>query len=496
MLIELSYLYEKYHIEASGVLHIGASTGQEAESYHKHGLKVIWVEAIRDVYKQLLRNVLKYTGTICLNACVSDKDGEIVNFNISNNEGQSSSLFEFGTHTEAHPGIVFTEQVRLHTARVDTLLKDRKIDQSEYDFINLDIQGAELLALKGMDLTKVNYVYIEVNEKELYKGCALLPEIDAYLLRFNLLRVETKMTNWGWGDAFYIRKQREMNNAVQVPEHFRPKHPFAYPGDNDVDFERWYYENYTGVEGRTYLPVMWTAFYCNMNSSRLKPGPLASLQKYLDSLDRTKKYYTIVQYDDGILNSLKGLDIKVFSMSGTPMDYPLPLICQKHKYPAASKKDIFCSFIGRNTHPIRTEILKIKEPGWLITDKIQKLPQFCDTLSRSVFTLCPRGYGVSSFRICEAMQYGSIPVYISDQFVEPHSIDFNLYGVKITPDQIKDLPKILSEIDIESKQHNVNLAYTSMFTYESNKTKIDNNIKLEQMKFLASDTDAFKAPIC
>src|SRR5688572_26900844 len=254
MLIDLSYLVQKYHIEASGVLHIGASTGQEAEVYHKHGLKVVWVEAIHSVYKQLCRNVVKYTGTVCLNACVSDKDGQIVNFNISNNEGQNSSMFEFGTHTTEHPGIVFTQKTRLQTTRVDTLLKDRNIDQYEYDFVNLDIQGAELLALKGMDLSQVRYVYIEVNERELYKGIPLLPEIDAYLLKHDLQRVETNMTNFGWGDAFYIRKQREMNNAVQVPDQYRPKHPIIYPGDNDPDFERWYYENYTGVEGRIYLP--------------------------------------------------------------------------------------------------------------------------------------------------------------------------------------------------------------------------------------------------
>jgi len=473
MLIELSELYKKYHINPTGVLHIGASLGQEAETYHQHGLKVIWVEAIRDVYKQLCRNVLKYTGTISINACVSDKDGDIVDFNISNNEGQSSSLFEFGTHTIEHPGIVFTEKTRLHTARVDTLLRDRKIEPHEYDFVNLDIQGAELLALKGMDLTHIRYVYIEVNERELYKGCPLLPEIDAYLKRFDLHRVETKMTNWGWGDAFYIRKQREMNNTVQVPDHFRPKHPIVYPGDNDPDFERWFFENYKGSEGRTYLPIQWTAFYCK-NGYGKQPGPIASLQKFIDELDRSKKYFTICQYDDGILNDLKDLDIKVFSMSGKPMDYCLPLLCQPHKpINPMPDRDIFCSFVGRNTHPIRSEILKIKQSGWLITDKVQKMPEFCNTLARSVFTLCPRGYGITSFRIAECMQYGSIPIYLSDQFAEPHGHDFNLYGVKVRPDQIKELPEILRSVDISKKQKAVNTAYLAMFTYSINKAIIE-----------------------
>lgn len=479
MLIELSDLYAKYHINATGVIHIGASTGQEADTYHKHGLKVIWIEAIHSVYKQLCRNVVKYAGTISIHACVSDKDGEIVDFNISNNEGQSSSLFEFGTHTKEHPGIVFTEKTRLHTARVDTLMTSRKIDTSQYDFLNLDIQGAELLALKGTDLTHVRYIYIEVNERELYKGCPLLPEIDEYLARFDFQRVETKMTHWGWGDAFYIKKQREVSGMVQVPDHFRPKHPIIYPGDNDPDFERWYYENYTGIEGRCYLPVFWTAFYCK-NGYGKQPGPIASLQKFLDSLDRSKKYYTIVQYDDGILNDLKDLDIKVFSMSGPPMDYCLPLLCQDHKpINPMPKRDLFVSFVGRNTHPVRSEVLKIKEQGWFITDKVMKMPEFCNTLARSVFTLCPRGYGPNSFRVLESISFGSIPVYISDIFIEGHGIPFEEYGIKIPLDNVKEIPSILNAVspnEIREKQSKLPYIFETYFSYSGNKKLIDKNV--------------------
>lgn len=464
MLIELSELYKKYHINATGVIHIGAHFGQEAEVYHKHGLKVIWIEANRKIYEQLKRNVVKYAGTISINACVTDKDGDIVPFNISNNEGQSSSIFDFDTHLTEHPGIVFLEKTKLQTARVDTILKQRDIKPEDYDFVNIDIQGAELLALKGMDLSHIRYAYIEVNEKHLYKDCPLLNEIDEYLLAYDLHRVECFMTNFGWGDAFYIKKQRVLKNAVEVPAHFQLKHPFAYPGDNDIDFERWYYLHHKGSTGRVYLPVMWTAFYCK------QPKNIGGLQKFLDTLDRSLKYYTIVQYDDGILNDLKDLDIKVFSMSGQPMDYPLPLLCQDHKYPQAAKKDIFCSFVGRNTHPIRAEILKIREPGWLITDKVQKMPQYCDTLARSVFTLCPRGYGPTSFRIKEAMQYGSIPVYISDIWIFPHDIEFD-YGFRLRPSDIPQLPEFLKGFGpavISQLQENVKTTYEKYFTYEAN----------------------------
>lgn len=267
---------------------------------------------------------------------------------------------------------------------------------------------------------------------------------------------------------------------VQVPDHFRPKHPFAYPGDNEPDFEQWYYQNYKGGTGRIYLPIMWTAFYCKADRDKARrQNVINSLQHFINSLDKSKKYFTIVQYDDGILNDLSGLDIKVFSMSGQPMDYCLPLICKPHQPLPTTNKDIFASFIGRNTHPIRTELLKVKEPGWLITDKIVKMQEFCSILSRSVFTLCPRGYGPTSFRIAECMQYGSIPVYISDTFLQPCGIDFETYGVIVPYNLIKDLKSILLNIDIEEKRKWLKPMYEEYFTFTGCASYINAKLKEE-----------------
>lgn len=467
MLIDFSYLFKKYNVHATGVIHIGAHFGQEAQAYWDEGIRnLLFIEAVRPTYKRLCQEMTKFTGSICVNACVSDRDGDIVDFRISNNEGQSSSMLEFDTHRIEHPTVVFTEKTRLQTKRVETIFKERDLDPSLFNFVNIDIQGAELMALKGMDLSCIDYAYIEVNEKHLYKDCPLVGEIDAYLAERGLYRVETKMTTHGWGDAFYIRKNPSIRNMVNVPRQFQPDHPFKYPGDNDIDFEKYYYTTFTPHEGRIYLPVMWTAFYCKQKNN------IHHLQQWLNTLDRSLKYYTIVQYDDGILNDLSGLDVMVFSMSGKG-DYYLPLICQPHKTPPADKRDILCSFVGRRTHPIRNEILSIREPGWMITDKVEKMDKFCNILSRSTFVLCPRGYGPTSFRIMEAMQYGAIPVYISDKFIEPHGIDFNMYGVKVNrAAEVVNTLKSMTAEEILLKKINVKSIYENYFTYESNRTII------------------------
>ena len=74
--------------------------------------------------------------------------------------------------------------------------------------MNIDVQGAELLVLKGAEntLKTVNAVYTEVNTDYVYKNCALIEEIDEYLFRHGFKRTETKMwRNHPWGDALYLR---------------------------------------------------------------------------------------------------------------------------------------------------------------------------------------------------------------------------------------------------------------------------------------------------
>lgn len=211
MLISFKDLFNKYNIWPTGILHIGASEGQEAQRYNDLGVEnVIWIEAIPDVYDRLKANTKRFIKNICINACIGDEDGKEVEFNIASNDGQSSSFLEFGTHPTHHPSVVFINKVKMKTHRVDTLMKGLGFDVSDYNFLVIDLQGAELFALKGMgeELKKVKYAYLEVNRDELYKGCALVGEIDEYLGQFGLERVETKWTSAGWGDALFCQKKQ------------------------------------------------------------------------------------------------------------------------------------------------------------------------------------------------------------------------------------------------------------------------------------------------
>lgn len=203
MLIPLEYLIKKYNINFQGILHIGAHECEELPEYEKYLSrdKILWVEAIPEKVNGARA---KYPGVLIEQAVVSDQR-EQVKFNITNN-GQSSSMLELGLHQIFYPGIVYVSSFTTESKRLEQVIEP--YSNIHFNFLNLDIQGAELKALKGMGdyLKKVDYIYAEVNIDYLYQGCALLPDIDQYLAQFGFKRVEQAIyQQLRWGDAFYIK---------------------------------------------------------------------------------------------------------------------------------------------------------------------------------------------------------------------------------------------------------------------------------------------------
>lgn len=206
MLIGFEYLVDKYKLNISGILHVGAHECEEYTNYKARGIngdRQLWIEAIPEkVYICRLR----YPDTHVVQAVVSDVSGTEVNFKVTNNF-QSSSILDLKTHLIEHPHIYVRSVFRATTTTIKDIYDTQSIGYNTFNFINLDIQGVELNALKGMGdiLNNFNYIYTEVNERELYAGCALLGEIDSFLAEKGFKRVEIEMTVHGWGDAFYMR---------------------------------------------------------------------------------------------------------------------------------------------------------------------------------------------------------------------------------------------------------------------------------------------------
>lgn len=232
-MLDLSYLYEKHQIADLQILHVGAHKGEERQSYSDlSALKVVWIEANPTLAAALAEKIFQskdFKFETVINTAVSNSDNDSVVFNIANN-GQSSSLLEMGLHRDWYPSIEFTSQIRISSTRGDTLLNQHKELAEGLNYLHLDIQGAELEALKsfGSRLSQFKWIYCEVNRVELYKGCGLIWDIDDYLLKQGFHRTDCIFTKEKWGDAFYVRK-----------DHVTPAEMTLRRLSNEFDKRKW-----------------------------------------------------------------------------------------------------------------------------------------------------------------------------------------------------------------------------------------------------------------
>ena len=210
MLIPLEKMIRKHNLNIKGIVHVGASEGQELESYHKNNIEhIVFIEALPAVYKKLLLRTQRFKKVQCINACVSDVSGETVSFNVANNGGQSSSFLEFGTHEKMHPDVKFTKQIDLTTDTLENILLNNIGVEGNHNMLVMDLQGAEGHALRGLGIyfDQFDYIYSEVNKDEVYQGCMQVDEMDAFLKEKGFERVNTMWCgSFTWGDALYVRK--------------------------------------------------------------------------------------------------------------------------------------------------------------------------------------------------------------------------------------------------------------------------------------------------
>lgn len=205
MLIPFDYLLKKYNFKPSGIMHVGANVGEESEAYQKAGIKrVVWIEANPYIFAILKNNLKDLPENEAFNICAGDENKDVV-LHEANNAGQSSSILNLGTHRRNHPNVKFVRDIPVKMFRLEDFLRD--IDMSGINYLSMDIQGAELLALKGMGklLEQFNWVYLEVNKEYVYEGNGLVGEIDQYLKGFGFKPLEEKWTKANWGDKFYSK---------------------------------------------------------------------------------------------------------------------------------------------------------------------------------------------------------------------------------------------------------------------------------------------------
>lgn len=203
-------------LQITGIIHVGAHRGEEIYEYQQMGIQqVIWIKPNPDVFKELVDNLNTIQTTISsylIQKAISDQDDQISDFYICydsdagymvGNKGCSSLLLPKGRFESW-----LRDVIKVKTLTLDTLFERYKLNINNFQLLNMDVQGAELLVLKGAlrVLDHIKYIFTEVtwNNPD-YIGNVMQNQLIEFLDKRGFKHIETYKHSPDWEDALFIK---------------------------------------------------------------------------------------------------------------------------------------------------------------------------------------------------------------------------------------------------------------------------------------------------
>jgi FkbM family methyltransferase len=144
---------------------VGSYTLSAAKEYNDKGVKIIAVEAHPDNYRALCRNIQinNFRNVKTINKAVTDHKGNVTLYEFHDGSHVDSGLYSLydtaflAENNILHPG---GNLLRLECDTLDNMLHDQKVD-----VMKIDIEGAEVMALKGAcnTLKKLRKIVVEIH---------------------------------------------------------------------------------------------------------------------------------------------------------------------------------------------------------------------------------------------------------------------------------------------------------------------------------------------
>ena len=187
MILNLTKLKDKYNLNISGIIHIGAHFGEEHKIYKNLGVKdIVYFEPVKKTFKVLEERI---------------KDATLYNYALGNENKLIEMFIEeadaYGCSSILKPSsnydnVLFSPNELVEMKRLDDF------NFQNYNFLNIDVQGYEYEVLKGSEqtLNNIDYIMCEINrevpEKKLdYIGTKTIDKIIEFLKPYGFKLVET-----------------------------------------------------------------------------------------------------------------------------------------------------------------------------------------------------------------------------------------------------------------------------------------------------------------
>jgi FkbM family methyltransferase len=200
------------HKPIKGIIQVGANDGGEIQSFIQHTNNILCFEPVEEARNSCINKSKSYPNfnIIVSDYVISDQTGK-VEFYIGQAHG-NSSMFDLNPERPAfHHWNKHDKKVEMNSITLDDFFEqntDMQVDN--YNYLYMDVQGAEHLVLQGAPkvLGNIDFIWMEVSYFEIYFNTMLFEDMTKYCdsLGYNLYYHQPSSANQNQGDALYIKK--------------------------------------------------------------------------------------------------------------------------------------------------------------------------------------------------------------------------------------------------------------------------------------------------
>jgi hypothetical protein len=201
------------NINVRGIIQVGANDGGEIPIFLQHTNNILCFEPVDEARNECYNKILNYPNTniTISDYVISNKVGEI-DFFIGQASG-NSSMFDLNPERPAfHHWNNHDRKVTMRSTTLDSYFEENNtLDPKNYNYLYMDVQGAEHLVLLGAPntLKHIDCIWMEVSYFEIYFNTMLFEDMTKLCnsLGYELYYHKESPHNQNQGDALYIKKE-------------------------------------------------------------------------------------------------------------------------------------------------------------------------------------------------------------------------------------------------------------------------------------------------
>jgi len=151
------------------IVDLGAHKGEDSDFYLKKGFKVIAVDGNEKLYKQVserFSDAIMEDRFKIFNYAVTDKDNDQITFYENTDNSVWGTIFDSWDSRNKKQG-THSVKTTVNTIRLDSLL-ERELQKDEtLEYIKIDIEGADILALRSLSNLKEKPRFVSLESEKI-----------------------------------------------------------------------------------------------------------------------------------------------------------------------------------------------------------------------------------------------------------------------------------------------------------------------------------------